>query len=115
MPAASRRFRRSARMLVGMRSGESASSLYVRLPKYRSRTTSSDHLSPTMSSELATAHCERGKVFAGFMFRYHPPDGIPGLGHCCRMSSRPWLDHDPAHGRQRWVPATPVTCELQVI
>src|SRR5690348_17354953 len=69
MPAASRRFRRSARMLVGMRSGESASSLYVRLPKYRSRTTSSDHLSPTMSSELATAHGERGKVLAGPMFR----------------------------------------------
>src|SRR5580704_6874723 len=32
-----------------------------------SRTTSSDHLSPKMSSELATAQAERAKGFAVFM------------------------------------------------
>src|SRR5947207_6356923 len=50
IPASSRRFRRSARMLVGMPSGEAQSSPYVRLPWRMSRTTSSDHLSPTTSS-----------------------------------------------------------------
>ena len=37
------------------------------LPCSKSRTTSSDHLSPRMSSELAIAQAERAKGFAVFM------------------------------------------------
>src|SRR6516162_11390568 len=53
-----------------MRSGESTSSPYVCLPCSRSRTTSSDHLSPTMSSELAIAQAERVKGLVELMIRF---------------------------------------------
>src|SRR5579862_7963979 len=46
-------------MLVGIRSGEFCRSLYVASPRRRSRMTSSDHLSPTRSSVLATAQGDR--------------------------------------------------------
>src|SRR5580704_7357037 len=61
-PVSSNRFSRSARMLVGMRSGEFCSSLYVERPRSKSRMTSNDHLSPTRSSVLATAQGDRKKV-----------------------------------------------------
>src|SRR5262249_14229805 len=51
MPAASRRRRRSARILVGILSGDLRRSPYVVLPQKRFRTTNSDHLSPMRSSE----------------------------------------------------------------
>ena len=59
MRAASRRGSLSASRLVGMCSGESSSSLKVRLPWSRSRTTSSVHLSPTRSRVQPIAQRER--------------------------------------------------------
>src|SRR5690349_11315602 len=49
-------------MLVGMCSADAARSPYRRLPRSRSRTTSSVHLSPTRSSAPATGQVERSEA-----------------------------------------------------
>src|SRR6185369_7330301 len=83
MPASSSRRRRSASMLVGMPSGDAASSPYVRLPWRMSRTIRSDHLSPTMSSVPATGHGERAPPLDFFAFAFI--DFAPFMAVTCKL------------------------------
>src|SRR5262249_50029199 len=75
-PASFILLRRSARMLVGMPSGEFCSSPKVTLPRSKSRAISKDHLSPTRSSVQATGQGERRKTDSfifGFILFSLPP------------------------------------------
>ena len=65
-----------------MRSGEACSSLNVRLPWSMSRTTRSDHLSPTTSSVLAMGQGERANPCARVVLVFTGGLRYQSLAYC---------------------------------